>query len=61
MTAHRAVLDLLDGESAPGWHATVLRDLGDAQSLIAMLVVLGRACRRLGTLNGEGRADGAGR
>ncbi len=43
VTAHRAVLDLLDGGSDPGWYATVLRDLGDAQSLITMLIVLGRA------------------
>ncbi|WP_369217093.1 tetratricopeptide repeat protein, partial [Streptomyces flavofungini] len=87
VTAHRAVLDLLDGESDPGWYATVLRDLGDAyaaqdllslahasyeeavrytrrigggrsHSLITMLIVLGRASRRLGTLEGETWAEG---
>ncbi|MEV0121122.1 tetratricopeptide repeat protein [Streptomyces sp. NPDC050703] len=89
VTAHRAVLDLLDGESDPGWYATVLRDLGDAyaaqdlltlahasyeeavrytrrigggrsNSLVTMLIVLGRASRRLGTLEGEVWVDGVG-
>ncbi|WPO72149.1 tetratricopeptide repeat protein [Streptomyces sp. KN37] len=37
VAAYQAVLALIDGESDPGWYATVLKDIGDAYASQEML------------------------